>query len=113
MSKNIAVRLGKNIAAARKAAGKTQAEIAEKAGIDAVSLSRIERGIAAPNIVTLESIANALEIPPGKLLDGTSYSVPAIAEHITEVLESLDEKNRLFLLDQIQTLAKWLRSIGR
>lgn len=112
MSKNIASRLGKNIAAARKAAGKTQVETAEKAGIDAVSLSRIERGMAAPNIVTVENIAKALEIPPGKLLDGTSASTSAMAEHIAAMLEPLDEKNRLFLLDQIQTLVKWLHSVG-
>lgn len=53
MSKNIAVRLGRNIADARKASGRTQAEIAEKVGIDTVSLSRIEREAVSPSIATL------------------------------------------------------------
>ena len=53
MSKDIAVRLGRNIAEARKASGRTQAEVAEKVGIDTVSLSRIERGTVSPSITTL------------------------------------------------------------
>ncbi|MCM1129991.1 MAG: helix-turn-helix transcriptional regulator [Alistipes senegalensis] len=112
MSKNIAVRLGMNIAAARKTAGKTQAEIAEKAGIDTVTLSRIERGTVAPNIATLDSIANALGLPLGILLDGASSSPSSIAVHIAAILGTLDEKNRLFVLDQIQALVKWLRNIS-
>jgi transcriptional regulator with XRE-family HTH domain len=44
MSNDIAVRIGKNIAAARKQSERTQADVAEAIGIDTVSLSRIERG---------------------------------------------------------------------
>ena len=69
MSNSIAARLGKNIAAVRKASGKTQAEIAEKVEIDTVSLSRIERGIVCPSIATLDRIAKVLDKPLGRLFD--------------------------------------------
>jgi len=108
MSKDIAVRLGRNIAEVRKAAGKTQAEVAEKVGIDTVSLSRIERGTVMPGIATLDRIADVLGEPLGKLFDGASSGTAALADDIATLLDSLSEADRIFLLEQIQTWTKKL-----
>lgn len=102
MEKNIAVRLGKNIAEARKKSGKTQAEIAEKVGIDTVSLSRIERGTVNPSIATLERIADALGEPLSRLFDGVSSGTTTLANDIAALLEPLSESDRMFLLEQLQ-----------
>lgn len=105
MSRNIAVRLGKNIAAARRASGRTQAEVAEKIGIDTVSLSRIERGTVCPSIATLERIADELNEPLGGLFDGTSSGIATLAEDVATLLKPLSENDRMFLLEQIQAWA--------
>lgn len=108
MSNDIALRIGKNIATARKAAGRTQAEVAEKVGIDTVSLSRIERGTVTPGVPTLDKIADELGVALGRLFDGASSNTTALADNIISQLEPLSEIDRLFLLDQLQVWAQKL-----
>lgn len=108
MGKNITIRLGKNIAAARKAIGKTQAEVAEKVGIETVSLSRMERGHVTPSIATLGRIADVLEKPVGRLFDGASSDTASLADNIASMLEPLNERKRRFILKQLQVWTTWL-----
>jgi transcriptional regulator with XRE-family HTH domain len=61
--------LGKNLRAARKKLGLTQEEVAERSGVQAGEVSRIERGKRDPQVSTLEKLAGAVELPPGRLLD--------------------------------------------
>jgi transcriptional regulator with XRE-family HTH domain len=61
--------LGKNLRAARKKLGLTQEQVAERSGVQAGEVSRIERGKRDPQISTLEKLAAAVELPPGRLLD--------------------------------------------
>jgi transcriptional regulator with XRE-family HTH domain len=61
--------LGKNLRAARKKLGLTQEEVAERSGVQAGEVSRIERGKRDPKVSTLEKLAAAVELPPGRLLD--------------------------------------------
>ncbi len=61
--------LGKNLRAARDRLGLTQEEIAARSGVQAGEISRIERGKRDPQVSTLEKIAAAVEMPPGRLLD--------------------------------------------
>jgi transcriptional regulator with XRE-family HTH domain len=61
--------LGKNLRAARKTLGLTQEEVAERSGVQAGEVSRIEAGKRDPKVSTLEKLAAAVELPPGRLLD--------------------------------------------
>jgi DNA-binding XRE family transcriptional regulator len=61
--------LGKNLLAARKKLDLTQEQVAERSGVQAGEVSRIERGKRDPQISTLEKLAAAVELPPGRLLD--------------------------------------------
>jgi ribosome-binding protein aMBF1 (putative translation factor) len=45
----------------RESAGLTQAELAERCGIDHGDISRIERGVTSPTARTLQRIARALD----------------------------------------------------
>lgn len=108
MSKDIAVRIGKNIAAARNAAERTQADIAEAIGIDNVSLSRIERGAVTAGIPTLEKIANEIGVPLGRFFDGASMNTTTLADNIISQLEPLKDADRQFLVEQLQVWAKKL-----
>lgn len=108
MSKDIAVRIGKNIAAARKRSERTQADVAEAIGIDTVSLSRIERGVVTAGISTLDKIASEIGVPLGRFFDGASMNTTTLADNIISQLEPLKDADRQFLVEQFQIWAKKL-----
>ena len=55
--------IGARITVAREAAGLTQRELAERAGLTQhVSVSRYERGVARPDLETAARLARALEV---------------------------------------------------
>ena len=79
--------IGQRVAAARAARGYTQERFAEVVGIEPVTLSRWETGHRALSLSTLASIAGALEVGLGDLLD-VDRDLPS-PEHGPEELELL------------------------
>lgn len=63
----LATIVGANITAQRRLKGWNQAAFAERLGIGADSLSRIERGLVAPRFPRLEQMAELLECPVAEL----------------------------------------------
>jgi transcriptional regulator with XRE-family HTH domain len=61
--------LGKNLRAARKKLGLTQEQVSERSGVQAGEISRIECGKRDPQVSTVEKLAAAVEVQPGRLLD--------------------------------------------
>jgi transcriptional regulator with XRE-family HTH domain len=61
---------GRNLRAAREAKGWTQEELAEKAGLASVQISRVERGVREVRLTTLLRLTAALETTPARLFDG-------------------------------------------
>ena len=61
--------LGTNLRAARKRLGLTQEQVAERSGVHATEVSRIEAGKRDPQVSTLRKLAKAVESSPGDLLD--------------------------------------------
>jgi transcriptional regulator with XRE-family HTH domain len=61
--------LGTNLREARKRLGLTQEDVAERSGVQAGEVSRIEAGKRDPKVSTLEKLAAAVELPPGRLLE--------------------------------------------
>ena len=57
---SINFRVANAVASARADSGKSQMELATLTGIDQSDISKIERGVANPSIVTLNRIAEAL-----------------------------------------------------
>ena len=60
--------LGQNLRFARHRLGLTQEQVAERSGVHATEVSRIEGGRRDPKVSTLERLAAAVEVPPGRLL---------------------------------------------
>ncbi len=60
--------LGARVRQLREARGLTQAGLAESCDLAVQTISRIERGVKAPSIEVLASIAEALDVPPASLL---------------------------------------------
>lgn len=62
--------LGRRLAALRSERGVSQLALAEQAGINRVSIARIERGHQLPRYTTLIALAGALDVPMERLLTG-------------------------------------------
>ncbi len=67
-SARLAKRLGSRLSERRKQLGWTQEMVAERVGVDAETISRIERGAHLPSLPTLDRLAVALTCAVGDLL---------------------------------------------
>lgn len=70
LKKDINVRVGKNIQAAREAANYTQEQLSELLDITPNHLSAIERGVSGATLETLEKLCALLKISADTLLFG-------------------------------------------
>jgi transcriptional regulator with XRE-family HTH domain len=61
--------LGANLREARKKLDLSQEQVAERSGVHATEVSRIEAGKRDPQVSTVERLAKAVEVPPGRLLE--------------------------------------------
>jgi transcriptional regulator with XRE-family HTH domain len=61
--------LGPRLREARERLELTQEEVAERRGVHATEVSRIEAGKRDPQVSTLLRLAKAVEVKPGQLLD--------------------------------------------
>ena len=76
--------LGARIRKARKESGKTQAELASRAGIAKDTLSRYERGGMVPSAEMIIGLASALGVPATWLLVGSEEYREQWPEHSAE-----------------------------
>lgn len=68
-------RFSDNLVAARKKAGLTQEELAERCHLHRTEVSLLERAGREPRLGTLIKLANALGVPPESLCTGLSWDV--------------------------------------
>jgi transcriptional regulator with XRE-family HTH domain len=68
MSKSLSATFARELRAARRARGWTQAELAERAGIAVEVCGRLERGQVLPRTDTLVQLASALRVTTDALL---------------------------------------------
>jgi DNA-binding XRE family transcriptional regulator len=57
-----------NLRRTRRAAGLSQEQLADRCGLHATEISRLERGVREPRLSTIVRLARALEIQPSQLL---------------------------------------------
>jgi transcriptional regulator with XRE-family HTH domain len=61
---------GHNLRALRVEKGWTQEQLADRAGLAPVQISRVERGVREIRLTTLLRLIEALETSPDRILDG-------------------------------------------
>lgn len=62
-------KLGANLRAARLRLELSQEQVAERSGVHATEVSRIEAGKRDPRVSTVERLAKAVQVRPGQLLE--------------------------------------------
>ena len=106
LQRTIAARLR----ALRKAAGLTQEQLAEKAGIGPEHLSKIETARRFPSIETLISVASALNAEPADLIGRPGRDTRSErADRIDAVISSLCDDDAEFVESEILNWVSRLR----
>ena len=108
-SSNLAMRLGRNIAARRKQLAWTQDQLAERVEVDAETISRFERGAHLPSLPTLDRLATVMQVTLGDLaMDSTPVKIEESAV-ISAWMQDLSAENRRFILNVIRECCEHLR----
>ena len=103
LSKNI----GRAIAKNRQLAGLTQAQVAEILEISNDAVSRMERGKIMPTVARLMQMADIFGCETADLLTQSSVLAIDQSRRIQQLLAQLDEKERVELLDIIESMVQW------
>lgn len=74
MSDDVRILVGKSVKRLRTAAGITQAELADRVGVDRAYISGLEQGHRNSTIVSLWHVAIALDVPIRALFDDVRKS---------------------------------------
>ena len=69
MSEDVRALVGNSVKRLRMAAGLTQAELADRVGVDRAYISGLELGQRNPTIISLWHVAKALNVPIRSLFD--------------------------------------------
>jgi transcriptional regulator with XRE-family HTH domain len=99
--------IGARIRALRLASKLTQAEVAERCGIDPSFYGQIERGANVPSLRTLFAVAEVLRVEPADLLPkiGRGSANVAATDALGAVLSRLKPAKRRFVMDMVRDLA--------
>lgn len=67
--RGIEIRFGRVLRDARMAAGLSQPELAQRAGLHRNYLGEVERGAKCPSLCAVDALATALGVPASKLVE--------------------------------------------
>lgn len=82
------IAVGKRIRELRHFASMTLRELAERTGLSQPYLSQLEKGVAAPSIVTLYALSEVFGVPPGDFLEARHVPQAANSEFAIWVTDS-------------------------
>ena len=91
----MSVKFGDKMMQARKEKGLSREELGEKIGTSGPIIGRYERGDASPSADVLNRIANALEVNPDFLMNGTMEN---------KAIDSLKDERLLIQFKKIEQL---------
>jgi transcriptional regulator with XRE-family HTH domain len=92
--------IGARLRTARRASGMTQKQLAEELGVEAITVSRWERGVTTPSLPRLRRIAELTQTTVSDLVrapdavTGHAAELAAIREELAETRELVDRVAR-------------------
>ncbi len=97
--------VGKNIKTIRKAKKWTQAQLAEKVGLEPVSIARIETGLNFPKEENLTSIAKALNVSVSDLFVAKETDKRSTIKYIQSAVQGLDKRDLEIISNLVKTMS--------
>ena len=107
-SARLAKRLGGNLSERRKQLGWTQEMLAERVGVDAETISRIERGAHLPSLPTLDRLAVAIRCSAGDLLSKEGPEEASEAATFGAWISELGTDDRAFVMTVVRNCCEYL-----
>ena len=98
--------VGSRISLAREAHGMTQADVARRMKLHPSAISQMESGVRMPSIGSLRQLADALDVSADYLIGRTIRSDDQPIDPIKQVMERLSSRDRAFLGELIERLAR-------
>lgn len=108
-SADLARRIGAAIGQRRKAAGFTQARVADAIGVEKETISRIENGAIAPSIFRLAQFAELFRCPVSALFGEYTGRAVEDAAAIADLIDGLPPDHRQTILRLIADVARAMR----
>lgn len=106
------VSMGKRIRKYRTAKGMTQSDLAEAVKKTNTTISHIEVGSGKPELNTVVSIANALDVSMDMLLcDSVKNSIPAYEYELMEMLKACTPEELRFIAAVIPSMLEAFRKV--
>lgn len=98
--------LGRNVSSRRKALALTQAQLAERLGVETETISRLERGTNLPSLQRLASLSEVLETSVAELLSQSVSNRSDQALMIERWLLTLTARERRFVVESVRQLCE-------
>lgn len=109
-SSKLAKRLGERVSSRRKQLGWTQEQLAERMRVDAETISRFERGVNLPSLLTLDRLAAVLKVDIGELTLRKEPNKLDPAGKLAMLLADLPPSDQTFVVQQVSIWCEYLRS---
>ena len=97
--------LGSHICDVRRSKNLTQSQLAELVSVEPETISRLERGVAAPSIQRLLILAHALDVSVDELLTGASPLFSDKVRLLDQELKLINKLDQDLVLDMAIQLA--------
>lgn len=108
--------LGDKIKAARKAAGLTQRELADKINVGNTTISNWEKGVSRPDADQIQVLCWALDVQPNFFLGRKPGADDDLAEYLEDLRErpetrALLEASRGMTKEQVDAMAELIKKM--
>lgn len=102
----LAKTIGQAIARWRTARGMTQEALAVALDVDPMTVSRFERGVSLPSLLTFQQIATVFGASMAQMLEDVPVPLPAAAESnsamFTSLMKNLSPEEQAFFIETIK-----------
>ncbi len=103
------LQLGKAVRSARAKTTLTQAQVAEKAGVDNRTVLNIENNKGNPKLNILYALIRTLKIDPTGIFYPEIYRVSPAISHLRVLIEECSEEEAAALIPVLESVLKALR----
>lgn len=102
MRRELAQSIGQTIARWRMAHDMTQEELAIALDVDPMTVSRFERGVTLPSLVTIQQLAGVFGVSMAQMLEDAPSQDSSDTQVIAALLKNLSRGERDFVIETLK-----------
>lgn len=111
MRQELAHAVGRTIARWRTARGMTQEELAVALDVDPMTVSRFERGVTLPSLLTVQQLAGVFDVSMAQMLEDAPAPEAGDAKVIAALMKNFSHGEREFVIETLKRYRATRRSI--